>query len=193
MADEPKPERYQFLWDKGRKNEAMEDWGQNVMRDQRSTRGEIKVAWTLSFMFNGDDGRAWPTHESVAEKTGLGVDSVREAIRGLVANGHLIRRRELVRGQPMYVNRPARNYDVVAGQRPRARRSTKTALEEVGNPSPVGVGNPSTPCIPEVILERSLIEEPFIEGRGREPFDLDDELPSPEEIRKRRKGLPEGS
>ncbi|MBK3398926.1 hypothetical protein [Methylobacterium ajmalii] len=100
----------------------IEEWAHNVMRDPKSNRTEIKVAWGLCFLFNDKDARAWPSHEKLGARIGLSGESVRTALRTLAARRHILRTRELIKGEMLSVTRPVFNRQVVEGQPPRARK-----------------------------------------------------------------------
>ena len=170
MADESLDEPMALYWLPGKKPQAMQQWGENVMGDVRTTRTELKAAWALSFAFNDQDARAWPTHETLGRSAGLSAEAIRAGIRGLVRNGHLIRREEKINGKMMVVSRPTFNSRVVKGQPPRSRKGGRPSTTALVEGLPVRVVDPQPPCIPDLSLIDQRDVEGFMYGGGTEEF-----------------------
>lgn len=84
----------------------IEAWFLSVMADDGLDRGQVKVAWALSFLFNSKTGKAWAGNEAIGYSVGLQAETVRRAIRGLVKRNHLARSRETIKGGTRRILRP---------------------------------------------------------------------------------------
>lgn len=171
------PDRVPCSWPSGGKMQAMEAWAGRVMSDHRSSRTELKVAWSLSYSFNSDDGRCWASRAVLAKRAGLSESAVKSALTGLDRNGHIARSTEVIRGKEMRIVRPTlsrsfgmaeprpRRGGVAKGVDPRSlaadRRRTDLQSPNGTDPQPLGGTDPQAPCI----QERSLIN-PRIDVAG---------------------------
>lgn len=88
------PEQHSFVWDEGKKWETMEQWAQQVMADDDLSPRDLKVAWVLMFGFNSRNARCWLKKATIAERGGVSVSSVKQALSLLERRGHITRTTE---------------------------------------------------------------------------------------------------
>jgi len=116
------PDRIPLRWSAGGKMEAIEQWSKSVLADPRLTKGEVCVAWALSFSFNNESGRSWELRSNIAKRVGLSETYVSASIAGLDKKGHIVRADERIGGRLLQgVIRPALSRTSVR-QEPRKRR-----------------------------------------------------------------------
>lgn len=64
-------------------------WIGKVATDLELTPSDLRIAVVLSGYINTQDGRAWPSHATLAETTGLNERTVTRGLKALVARGYL--------------------------------------------------------------------------------------------------------
>lgn len=136
MPDQPKPEP--MFWTPPEFERAVTLWSQNVMKDQRPSRGAIRVAWGLTFHFNRSKRCAWPSRETLAKEVGLSEDRVRACLIELRRLDHLYEGKERPVGKLVTVWRPVFNREI-DGQTPRARKGGKATPSEIDPQSESGL------------------------------------------------------
>lgn len=123
----------------------LEGWFLSVMADPELDKGQVKIAWALTFLFNSKTGKAWAGNDTIGHAVGLQPETVRRAIGGLVSRGHLSRTRELSKGTSLRVLQPllANQRDIlrVGDRPPSATRSRPLG----GARSPRQVGDRAPP------------------------------------------------
>jgi hypothetical protein len=85
------------VWVKGEKSAAMEEWASNsVLEVQGLSCAAIKLAWTMSYLFNGEDGHCFAKKSKLAERANLSPQVVKNARAELMQRRLLIRERKHV-------------------------------------------------------------------------------------------------
>lgn len=177
MADLEEPNI--LTWVPKDKAWAMEMWSANVWKDVRISKGELRLAWALTFTFHSTEKRCWETNATIAKRAGVSVEAVRNDLKALEKHGHILRRDEYVRGAMLRVIRPVFNRDV-QNQAPRQRRGGRQSVA-AGGTEVQCEGGLSLNCEgglrfnPHVSSEglssdSSYGVEGFIEGEGTEEF-----------------------
>lgn len=64
-------------------------WIGKVATDLELTPSDLRIAVVLSGYINTQDGRAWPSHATLAEASGLNERTVTRGLKALVARGYL--------------------------------------------------------------------------------------------------------
>ena len=94
-------------------------------------KGELRLAWALTFTFNSKEKLCWETNASIAKRAGMSVESVKNDLSALEKHGHILRRHEYVKGSRLRVIRPVFNRDV-QNQAPRLRRGGRRSSAKRG-------------------------------------------------------------
>jgi hypothetical protein len=127
-----------MFWTPPEFERAMELWSQNVMKDQRPSRGALRVAWGLTFHFNRLKRCAWPSRETLAKEVGLSEDRVRACLIELRKLGHLFEGKERPTGTLKTVWRPVFN-GLIDVQSPRPRKGGKPPTAVIEGQSQTGL------------------------------------------------------
>ena len=76
------------VWVKGEKSAAMEEWASNsVLEVQGLSCAAIKLAWTMSYLFNGEDGHCFAKKSELAERANLSPKSSKTHGPSLCSDG----------------------------------------------------------------------------------------------------------
>jgi hypothetical protein len=68
------------------------DWLDAAQYDRRVIPSYFKIAFVIAQHINGETGKGFPSQETIADLTGLSVETVKRAIKRLVAIGYLKKR-----------------------------------------------------------------------------------------------------